>query len=79
VAEHLGDGDQVGAAADEGGREGVPPGVCGGGIVETGGLGDGAEDVAGAAGAQPAATAVEQQRGAGVGAGPVRAFVEPQL
>jgi hypothetical protein len=27
MAEHLGDGDQIGASADEGGREGVPTNV----------------------------------------------------
>ena len=41
--------------------------------------GDGPDDVAGAADRQPLPAAVEQQRGAGGGAGPAGAFVEPGL
>ena len=80
VAEHVGDGDQVGAAADEGGGEGVAADV-GGDVffVEVGVGGDDSDDVAGAADRQPPPAAVEQQRGAGAGAGPAGAFVEPGL
>jgi hypothetical protein len=80
VAEHVGDGDQVGAAADKGGGEGVPSDVSGDVLLlQVGVGGDGSDDAAGAANRQPAAAAVEQQRGAGVGAGPVGPFVEPGL
>jgi hypothetical protein len=37
VAQELGDDDEVGAAAHEGGREGVPQDVCGRVVVEAGG------------------------------------------
>jgi len=47
--------------------------------VEVGAGGDGPDDVAGATDRQPLPAAVEQQRGAGVGAGPAGAFVEPGL
>lgn len=53
--------------------------VCGDGVVEAGSGGDGAEDGADAAGGQLGAAAVEQQYGGGLGAGPVGAFVEPEL
>ena len=49
MAEHVGDGDQVGAAADEGGGEGVAADVGGDVLfVEVGVGGDGSDDVAGA-------------------------------
>ena len=48
MAEHVGDGDQVGAAADEGGGEGVAADVGGDVLfVEVGVGGDGSDDVAG--------------------------------
>jgi hypothetical protein len=50
MAEHVGDGDQVGAAPDEGGGEGVAADVGGDVVfVEVGVGGDGSDDVAGAA------------------------------
>jgi hypothetical protein len=61
MAEHVGDGDQFGAAADEGGVEGVAADVGGGVLfVEVGVGGDGSDDVAGAADRQPLPAAVEQ-------------------
>src|SRR6266516_640839 len=57
----FGDGDQVGAAADEGGGEGVAADVGGDVLfVEVGVGGDGSDDVAGAADRQPLPAAVEQ-------------------
>jgi hypothetical protein len=54
VAEHVGDGDEIGAATDEGGGEGVPPDVGGDVLfVEVGFGGDAADDVAGTADRQP--------------------------
>src|SRR5260370_26203264 len=78
VAEHIGDGDQVGAAADEGGGEGVAADV-GGDVffVEVGVGGDGSDDVAGAADRQPPPAAGEQPRRAGARAAPARAVVGP--
>jgi hypothetical protein len=49
VAEEVGDQDEVSPATDEGGGEGVPADVCGDVLVQAGGLGDGVEDLAGAA------------------------------
>ncbi|MCL9762086.1 hypothetical protein MXD95_023120 [Frankia sp. AiPa1] len=54
----------------------VAQGVGGGLLVKAGGCGDGGDDGVGAGGGQPAASLVEEQRGA-LGAGPVRAFAEP--
>ena len=48
-------------------------------VSTVGVLGDVAEDVAGRASGQPAAAAVEQQRGGCSGAGPVWPFVQPEL
>jgi hypothetical protein len=61
IAEHVGDGDQVGAAADEGSGEGVAADVRGDVLfVEVGVGGDGSDDVAGTADQQPLPAAVEQ-------------------
>jgi hypothetical protein len=69
MAEHVGDGDQAGAAADEGGGEGVAADVGGDVLfVEIGTGGDGSDDVAGAADRQPLPAAVEQERGLMTGA-----------
>src|SRR6266496_3205111 len=70
MAEDLGDGDQVGAATHEDGGAGVPQDVGGGGVVQGGGLGDTGDDGRRATSGEPAAAAVEEQRRAGVGAGP---------
>ena len=78
MAEEVGDEHEVGAAADEGGGEGVATGVRGGRLVQSGGLGDGVEHVAGAAHAQAGAAAVEQQGGAAGGAGPAGPFGQPE-
>jgi hypothetical protein len=79
VAEQFGDQDEVVALPDEGGSEGVAQDVAGEVVLQPGGIGDGVDDVVGAAGGQPVAAAVEQQGGAGVGAAPVGAFVvDPQ-
>src|SRR5207244_5860651 len=49
VAEHVSDGDEVGAAPDEGSGEGMPPDVGGDVLfIEVGFGGDAADDVAGA-------------------------------
>lgn len=55
VSEQVGDQDEVGATADQGSGEGMPPGVSGDGVIQPGGLGDSAKDGAGATGGQPAA------------------------
>lgn len=59
VAEQLSDDDEVGAAADEGGGEGVSKDVGGGLVVQAGIVGDLAEDAAGSAGGEAAAAIVE--------------------
>jgi hypothetical protein len=76
VAEHLGDGDQIGTSPDEGGGEGVAQGVSGDLLVDAGGGGDSGDDGVGASRRQPAAFLVEEQRGPS-GAGPVGTFAEP--
>ena len=54
MAEHVSDGDQIGATADEGGGEGVAADVGGDVLfVAIGTGGDGSDDVAGAADRQP--------------------------
>ena len=59
MAEQLSDDDEVGAAADEGGGEGVSKDVGGGLVVQAGIVGDLAEDAAGSAGGEAAAAIVE--------------------
>ena len=55
VAEQFSDDDEVGAAADEGGGEGVSKDDVGGGwVVQAGVVGDLAEDAAGSAGGEAA-------------------------
>jgi hypothetical protein len=49
MAEEVGDQDEVGAAADEGGGECAPADLGGDVLVQAGGLGDGVEDLASAA------------------------------
>jgi hypothetical protein len=71
VAEELGDDDEVGAAAHEGGREGMAQDVDGRVVVEAGGRGDRGDDVVGAPDAEALAALVEEQGGTVVGAGPV--------
>jgi len=56
----------------------VPAYVRGGAVVQTGVLGDAAEDLAGGAGAEPATGAVEQQRRTGARAGPLAPVVDPE-
>ena len=77
MAEELGDDDEVGAAAHERGREGVPQDVGGRVVVEAGGRGDRGDDVVGAPDAEALAALVEEQGGTVVGAGPVGALAEP--
>ena len=77
MAEELGDDDEVGAATNERGREGVPQDVHGGVVVEPGGRGDGGDDVVRAADAEALAALVEKQRGRVCGARPVSALVKP--
>src|SRR5262249_17636424 len=48
-------------------------------VVERGLLGDGGDDAASCAGRQASALGVEEERGAGVGAGPGSAFGQPLL
>jgi len=60
MAEHVGEGDQVGAAADEGGGEGVAADVGGDVVFVEVGVGSDGSDVAGAADRQPVPAAVEQ-------------------
>jgi hypothetical protein len=79
VAEDLGDQDQVGLAADQGGGERVAQDVRGGGVVEAGRLGDRGDDAAGGACGQPSALGVEEQGSVVAGVGPVGALVEPEL
>jgi hypothetical protein len=67
MSHELGDQDQVVAAADEPGAEGVAQHVAAEARVEAGFGGDGQQDVVGAAGGQAAAAAVEQKRRAGGG------------
>jgi hypothetical protein len=62
VAEELGDDDEVGAAAHEGGRKGVPQDVHGRVVVEAGGGGDRGDDVVGAPGAEALAALVKERR-----------------
>ncbi len=77
VPGQLGDGHQVGASADECGDEGVAQGVGRDAFaVEVGIGGDGGDDVAGAAGREPAASLVEEQCRP-VRAGPVASFGQP--
>ena len=68
MAEELGDDDEVGAAAHEGGREGVPQDVDGRVVVEAGGRGDRGDDVVGAPDAEtlPALVEVCPRRATGV-------------
>jgi hypothetical protein len=61
VADEFGDGDEVFAAVDEWGDEGVSSGVGGDRVIEAGGLADGGEHGGGGAGGQPGAAAVEEQ------------------
>ena len=80
MSEELGDDNQVVALADEPGAEGVPPGVCGDGVVITAAVSsEAADDAAGTADRQSIAAAVEQQRRRAVGARLSGAFVEPEL
>jgi hypothetical protein len=80
VAKHVGHDDEVGAAADEGGGEGVPADVCGNGLdIKAALSGEAADDAASTADRQSVAAAVEQQRRRVVGARPSGAFVEPKL
>jgi hypothetical protein len=67
AAHELGDDDDVVFLADHGGAEGVAEDVAGEFLVEVGVVGDGGDDVVGAAGGEPAATGVEQQGGVVVG------------
>lgn len=60
MAEKIGDDDEVGAAAHEGGGEGVPQDVGGGGLVEAGVAGDAGDDPGG--GADGEAFAVRSRR-----------------
>jgi hypothetical protein len=70
MAEHVGDGDQVGAAADEGGGEGVAADVGGNVLfVEVGVGGDGSDDVAGAADRQRCPRRLSNSAGLVTGAG----------
>src|SRR3954470_18207389 len=77
VAADLGGGDQVDAAADELGEEGVPADVGGDVVLQPGGGGDGGEDGGGGAGGQPPAPAGQEQRGDGGGVLPCRPLVQP--
>lgn len=78
VAEQVGDQHQVGAAAHQGGGEGVPKDVGGGVVVEPRRLGDAGDDVAGAPDRQPPAAVVEEQRRIGRGPGLVGTLLQPQ-
>ncbi len=60
VAEEFGDGDDVGAGADQVGGEGVAQDVWGDGVFDAGDLGDPGDDPVGGAGRQPCAGAVEE-------------------
>jgi len=71
VAEELGDGHEVGAALGQAGREGVVAARVRR-VVEARCLGDGGDDVVGAADGEPFAALVDKQ-GGGLGCGPVRA------
>jgi hypothetical protein len=77
VAEEFGYDDEVGAAAYERRRERVSQDVGGRVVVESGGRGDGGDDVVRAADAETLAALVEKQRRTGFGAGPVVAFIQP--
>jgi hypothetical protein len=61
VAEELGDDDEVGAAAHEGGRERVPEGVDCRVVLEVGGGGDAGDDVVRAADAETLPALVEER------------------
>jgi len=74
VAEELGDDQEVGPAAHEGGGEGVPEDMRGGVVVEAGVCGDAGDDGVGASDAEAPALLVEEYRRALGGAGPVGAF-----
>jgi hypothetical protein len=65
VAEEFGDDDEVGAAAHERGREGVPQDVDRRVVLEAGGGGDRGDDVVGASDAEALAALVEEQGGVG--------------
>lgn len=77
MPEELGDGDEVGSAAHQGGGEGVAQDVGGDVVVQGGAGGDPGDDVVGGSDTEPATALVEEQGGAVGGAGPVGAFVEP--
>jgi hypothetical protein len=79
VAEELGDDDEVGAAAHQRRCERVAKDMDRRALVEACGGGDTGDDVVGAAHAEALAALVEKQRRAGLGAGPVGAFVELRL
>jgi hypothetical protein len=70
VAEELGDDDEVGAAAHEGGREGMPQDVDGRVVVEAGGRGDRGDDVVGAPDAETLPALVEERNRAGLSLAP---------
>jgi hypothetical protein len=75
MSHEFGDQDEVVAFADQAGAEGVAQDVPAGEVGGDGGLvGDGEQDVVGAAVGEPAAALVEQQRRA-VGAGPAGPLV----
>src|SRR5260370_32127024 len=80
VAEHIGDGDQVGAAADEGGGEGVAADV-GGDVffVEVCRGCDVSDDVAGASVRQPPPAAGLLSLGGASRASPTGGIHEPGL
>lgn len=77
VAEELGDDDEIGAAAHEGGGEGVPQDMRGGVVVEARVCRDAGDDGVGSSDAEAPAALVEEERRAVVGTGPVGALVEP--
>ncbi|GAA0408940.1 hypothetical protein Acor_75290 [Acrocarpospora corrugata] len=79
MAKDLGDQDQVSLAADQGSGERVAQDVRGGGIVQTGRLGDLGDDAAGRACTQALAIDIQKQGPVTVGLGPVGTLIKPYL